>query len=703
MKALACGYNHSILISSQGKAYSFGDNTFGQLGLGDIKSRSKPTPVENQNEFFVSAAGGKSHSLLLTIKGQIYSFGRGCEGQLGDGRNGFVYSLVHSDRIHTVKTVHHVKTPTLIRGDLVDRPVSMICASHGGHGSFAVTAYDGCGWRWGTFDCNDIDPSDSDDGEELIGSLHMQKLPTPLPHPLGANLLLQQNNQQRDRAFSAPTQPTSTVSDNNNIIIDEGDSDSDDNVIIPTSSPSLTPNQTVRRRPSRRSASFDLTKEMISNAATVATAKLSAVVAGSNEEPISPGSSQHLCPGSNDHRESISEEQQISSNDPKRKRNQIVAFSAGSKHLVCITRAGEAWTLGLPGPHLGLGPGCRFEWINACGRMLLPGDILINGVACGENHTLLSSTFGKVFVCGDGKYGKLGNQGKDLEMSSSPLNAIPKMLPIGRSFKDDIESDAMVSTSSGDFTLGVKTVHHYLECIQIEHEEKSDEIVSCKSDNDDIEDDKMIETSSQKSDKSESSFFCEDDDEDWGLGKSNEFAFDSEALDADFNLSACSGPSTPAFGGSHETDSWKKRLRAGTKRTISRGTNAVGGVLFTTGGLLVNAVKNNIGYQNSDDKDELLVSTSRKEENSSPKNRTNVGDAVNPSPKSDTLKKLSPTITKKNYSKKIATPSNMNTEFNDSFNGLAGKARRRIMLAAGSNHSCVYMVENIRERGDCSP
>src|SRR5207302_1392490 len=85
------GDKHSIILTEKGNAYSFGDNKYGQLGLkfiGDeiFLSVNKPTLIGPfPEEKFISVACKADHSILITDRGNAYSFGRNNEGQLGIG------------------------------------------------------------------------------------------------------------------------------------------------------------------------------------------------------------------------------------------------------------------------------------------------------------------------------------------------------------------------------------------------------------------------------------------------------------------------------------------------------------------------------------------------------------------------------------------------------------------------------------------
>ena len=71
--------------------FSRGD--FGRLGLGDCRDVFLPTPIPALSGIHVVAAAcGDTHTLVLTDAGQVYSFGRNQNGQLGMGSD--VDSLV---------------------------------------------------------------------------------------------------------------------------------------------------------------------------------------------------------------------------------------------------------------------------------------------------------------------------------------------------------------------------------------------------------------------------------------------------------------------------------------------------------------------------------------------------------------------------------------------------------------------------------
>ncbi|XP_032889000.1 X-linked retinitis pigmentosa GTPase regulator isoform X2 [Amblyraja radiata] len=85
---ISCGDEHTALITENGKLYIFGSNNWGQLGLGTKNTMNKPTCVKAlKSERVKLAACGRNHTLIWTEQGNIYAAGDNSEGQLGLGDN----------------------------------------------------------------------------------------------------------------------------------------------------------------------------------------------------------------------------------------------------------------------------------------------------------------------------------------------------------------------------------------------------------------------------------------------------------------------------------------------------------------------------------------------------------------------------------------------------------------------------------------
>jgi len=83
--AIGAGMDHSLAVTSTGQALAWGSNSSGQLGTGGPPS-AIPVPVSLPSGTTVTAiAGGNIHSLALTSTGQVLAWGDNVQGELGNG------------------------------------------------------------------------------------------------------------------------------------------------------------------------------------------------------------------------------------------------------------------------------------------------------------------------------------------------------------------------------------------------------------------------------------------------------------------------------------------------------------------------------------------------------------------------------------------------------------------------------------------
>eukprot|EP01041_Mallomonas_annulata_P007463 gene7463-15275_t len=102
--SLICGRNHSAMLSSEGKVYTWGAAGFGRLGLNDArKKQTTPCEVITLSTVRVkSLAIGDFHSLALTTDNSVYSWGYNAEGQCGHGH---VFHLRTPQRIIALEDI----------------------------------------------------------------------------------------------------------------------------------------------------------------------------------------------------------------------------------------------------------------------------------------------------------------------------------------------------------------------------------------------------------------------------------------------------------------------------------------------------------------------------------------------------------------------------------------------------------------------
>ncbi|WP_324611983.1 InlB B-repeat-containing protein [Bifidobacterium asteroides] len=136
-------YGFSLAVGSDGNAYAWGYNYYGQLGNGTTSYSGQSTPVmvgkpaDAPADFtYVQVSAGGSHSLALGSDGNAYAWGYNGDGRLGDGTG------------YSQSTPVRVKTPD--RKTYPDLPADFtyLQVSAGGSHSLALGS-DGNAYAWG--------------------------------------------------------------------------------------------------------------------------------------------------------------------------------------------------------------------------------------------------------------------------------------------------------------------------------------------------------------------------------------------------------------------------------------------------------------------------------------------------------------------------------------------------------------------------
>jgi len=108
---LSAGAGHTCGISTAGSAYCWGFNFNGQLGDGTLTDRSTPVLVDGGKSWITLSAGG-SYTCGIAVDSLAYCWGWNASGQLGDGTNtdrleptpvagGLKFRSVHANARHT--------------------------------------------------------------------------------------------------------------------------------------------------------------------------------------------------------------------------------------------------------------------------------------------------------------------------------------------------------------------------------------------------------------------------------------------------------------------------------------------------------------------------------------------------------------------------------------------------------------------------
>ena len=151
---VAAGDNHTLCITADGSLFSWGDNSTGQLGVGDTENRRIPTLVTwLQGKQVTHVAAGEVHTICTTSDGSVFTWGNDDYGQLGLGDG-------ESDRL----------VPTLVRGGLQGKQVVQVAA---GDKHSACVTKDSSVYMWGDNEQGQLGQQDVDDAKlpELVRTL----------------------------------------------------------------------------------------------------------------------------------------------------------------------------------------------------------------------------------------------------------------------------------------------------------------------------------------------------------------------------------------------------------------------------------------------------------------------------------------------------------------------------------------------------
>lgn len=173
---IACGKAHTIAVSDRGRMFTWGAGACGQLGHPDTSSfpsdedgypfQPVPREVEHLSDRRItSTACGDVHTLALTDTGHVYSFGGGSYGQLGMKDVGAM--PVDADNCPYMPTPHRVSG--------LEAVVKLACGD-----SHSLTAdRDGRLFCWGANSCGQLGITNPDDPRIRKDPDGIPHLPTP--------------------------------------------------------------------------------------------------------------------------------------------------------------------------------------------------------------------------------------------------------------------------------------------------------------------------------------------------------------------------------------------------------------------------------------------------------------------------------------------------------------------------------------------
>jgi alpha-tubulin suppressor-like RCC1 family protein len=86
---VSLGTRHSAAVTSRGRIFTWGDNTYGKLGDGTTTMKNIPADITvgfnlSEDEKIISTSLGASHSAAITSLGRVFTWGSNSEGRLGN-------------------------------------------------------------------------------------------------------------------------------------------------------------------------------------------------------------------------------------------------------------------------------------------------------------------------------------------------------------------------------------------------------------------------------------------------------------------------------------------------------------------------------------------------------------------------------------------------------------------------------------------
>ncbi|XP_076422981.1 putative E3 ubiquitin-protein ligase HERC6 isoform X2 [Peromyscus maniculatus bairdii] len=153
---VSCGKEHSMAVCHKGRVFAWGAGSEGQLGIGEFKKINlTPTKIKALTGIkIIQVSCGHYHSLALSEDGQVFSWGKNSQGQLGLGKN--FQSQASPQKVKCLEGI----------------PLAQVAA--GGHHSFALSLT-GTSFGWGSNSAGQLALS----GEKMEVQIHK-------PHSIGA-------------------------------------------------------------------------------------------------------------------------------------------------------------------------------------------------------------------------------------------------------------------------------------------------------------------------------------------------------------------------------------------------------------------------------------------------------------------------------------------------------------------------------------
>ncbi len=105
--SISVGDRHSVIVDTEGKMYSFGDNSKGQLATYEERQYT-PSPIDTGFEA-MAVFSGNNHNLVKTKDGRIFTWGGDTKLQTGGNKNGTFLKYMYEfkgKKTSNIQTAH---------------------------------------------------------------------------------------------------------------------------------------------------------------------------------------------------------------------------------------------------------------------------------------------------------------------------------------------------------------------------------------------------------------------------------------------------------------------------------------------------------------------------------------------------------------------------------------------------------------------
>lgn len=131
---VAAGGEHSLVLSYTGKVYSCGRGKHGRLGHGNMGNQLTPRCIAFlQDIHMCGVAAAAAHSFVVSSAGRLYSFGRDWSGLLGHGDRGYPWCLLVPRLVAALEGLHISAVATGLFHSLVLNKAGEVYSFGGGY------------------------------------------------------------------------------------------------------------------------------------------------------------------------------------------------------------------------------------------------------------------------------------------------------------------------------------------------------------------------------------------------------------------------------------------------------------------------------------------------------------------------------------------------------------------------------------------